>query len=375
MGAVIIAGRYVPRPPEDNLWDARPKGIAPLRMPVGGGFPFVNKRASFNYDDATVWYRNSSSFAALRMPVGGGFPFKPAFWTANYDDASTWQNESVPTPPVSKLVGGNFPFVPKRWAQDYDDASHWQRKPFPVPPVRDLVGGNFPFVNRRFSFGLDDYAAWDKNRSTFPTLGLPATAGVIVAGRYVPRPPTDELWTGKPTPVSPLYTITAAPLNPFLPKAWRFDYDQPREWVGQSGFAFVALTTTLQLFSPSIMRPFQSGEETREWSGNRQVVNNLLLNTVVLAAPFVPRFWAYNNNDPGTWRGGPVNVGIVQQLVIASPLLPSRWKMDYDQAAFWSGAPSNVPITITQPGPPVVSVGAELHNHPFIATMGQMMTI
>src|ERR1700741_3183318 len=101
MGAVVIAARYVPRPPVDNIWDGRPQGIQ-----------------------------------TIRMPVGGGFPFKPRFWQANYDDAAYWVNESVPVPPVQRLVGGGFPFKPNFYRFGWDDASFWQNESVPIPPVQ-----------------------------------------------------------------------------------------------------------------------------------------------------------------------------------------------------------------------------------------------
>src|SRR5262245_51198098 len=102
MGAVIIATRYVPRPPDDNVWNFwatnRFLGIGTIRMPVGGGFPFKpnwQRRQLLHYNDQgntwNWWAPPRSQESVIRL-VGGGFPFKPNWQRQQffYRDDHVW---------------------------------------------------------------------------------------------------------------------------------------------------------------------------------------------------------------------------------------------------------------------------------------------
>lgn len=305
MGAVVIAALYVPRPPDDNIWNSRPRGITTLQMPVGGGLP----------------------------------PFVSVRWQFDYYDAPVWRGESKAVPAVGSLVGGNYPFKPRKWQLDYQEQdSLWFSSSFKEPL----------------------------------TLTLPTAQ------------------------------------SPFTSSKWKFDLDYHREWSGSSGSAFELLSQTLQLYSPAVVRPFPSGDDGDKWSGNRQQINNLLLNAAVVTSPFAPKQWLfdysqlpewasrpvgisvtnmpvgggypfkadwkvnYRLDDPPTWRGAPSNVSIVQQIVVATPLIPHRWAFNNDDPSFWTGSPANLSVLITQPLPPPTN--PEIHPVYHFANVGSMMT-
>lgn len=263
MGAVIVAARYVPRPPDDNL---------------------VNIK--------------SGKIPAVLPQIGGNYPFKPQFFRFGQDDSAFWLRSSFQVPPVRDLVGGNYPFKPTRWKNDYQEQnSFWSSKSFNEPL----------------------------------TLTLPIV------------------------------------LAPFVPSRWAFNYDPPREWVGGPSPAFSLLSQTLQLYAPTSIRPFPIGDDGDKWSGNRQTVNNLLLNTAVVVNPFLPTAWRFDHQDQNYgWVAKSQPVPPVNRLVGGNfPFVPVRWKFDFDDASLWTVKTAQVPKVqlLVGGGFPIVPVRPQFNYH------------
>lgn len=313
MGAVIIAGRYVPRPPHETTWDANLKGIGTLRMPVGGGFPFKPKFFGSSYNDQGLWYGQSFDvpLTITLPPTVASNPFAPKRWSFNDLDTPSWAGpvssafdtltqtlqlyapapaRNYPYLPETAEWNGSkqrvnnlllnavvqAPLVPSRWTFNYDDAGLWNGKPSNVNRVIDLAFVP-PLAPSRWKLDYDDRAVWYTKPGNIPASKMPVGGGF-----------------------------------PFQPDYWRYNFDDAGVWQKKS-------------FGPSLVL---------------ELASNL---------PFVPRYWRFNTDEPPSWNGKPINVGIVQRLVIASPLLPQRWKYDFNDASVWSGHPLNVPVTITQP--------------------------
>lgn len=355
MGAVVVAGRYVPRPPEDQPWgvESQPANLVLPRN--GGNFPFVPTRWRFDHQDPDPGFVvESYPVARVQSLVGGNFPFKPNFWKQNFDDASFWQNESFGPSLVLELasnlpIGHSprwkydnndpgvwsgsptnvnpvlylsivAPFVPPRWKFDHDQNAYWVNESQPVSaPLLQQLLNNVPFKPPYWRYNNDDPGNW-LARST----GVNRVIDLSLVNPLVPfrwRYDNDDstTWFSKPGAI-PASKMPVGGGYPFLPVAWRFNYDDASLW-------------TVESFPKPPVQGLVGG-----------------------GYPIKPSFWQYNNDDPGTWNGAPVNVSIVQNIVIGTPLVPQRWKLDNDDPAVWWGAPINVPITITQPGPPVPHV-------------------
>lgn len=384
MGAVIVASRYVPRPPEDNIWDARSRGVTSLSMPVGGGFPFVNKRWAFNNDDAAVWTVKSGTVAPVQSLVGGNLPFKSARWKYDYNDAPDWRGAPRNVNRVLDL-GGVAPNIPSRWKFDYNDPAAWAARSwaglwildqtlqlyvpsvtrqFPVDDPAVWVGASRPVNNLlqsqvvaapltapRWKYDSDESAVWYSKPGRTPSVQA------LVGGNYPFKPPywkwnndDSAVWSGGPRNVNRVIDLVT--VSPVTPSRWKFDNDDPSAWYSKpgaipdnylpvgGGFPFVPVRWKLDYDDAAVwtVKSFTAPKV-------QALVNG--------GIPVKPPYWQYNNDDPGIWVGRPSNVSILQQLVITTPLLPQRWKFDNDDAAVWRGAPANVPITITQPAPPI----------------------
>lgn len=311
MGAVIIAGRFVPRPPIDDPWNKVSSPVPPVQRLVGGGFPFVPTRWRFNYDDAAVWTVESFPAAPVQKLIGGNYPFKPPYWKQHYNDAPVWSgaprnvnriidieppviptrfrfgqddsaywvNESAPiSTPLIQALANNVPFKPLRWRNDYDDASRWMVESFPVPKVQALVGGGYPFVPQRWKYHHYEYGAWN----------------------------------AKATGVNRVIDLAFVP--PFVPARWKIDYDDASVWNGRSiavpGY-FIPLATISGSFTVT------EAPDTMVFSGT-VVVSNWV------AAHEPSSTWAGENAPSSGWSN------------MANP--SSSWANETDALANWTPA-------------------------------------
>lgn len=143
MGAVVIAARYVPRPPDDVVWNwwAPPRNREAVLDLVGGNFPFEpnwQRQQQFYNDQGNAWSGKPQAVPPI-FRVAVADPFKPVWQRQQFyynDQGNGWQWW---TPPRSReraldLVGGNFPFKPFFWRYNYSDAGReWYAEPRPVP--------------------------------------------------------------------------------------------------------------------------------------------------------------------------------------------------------------------------------------------------
>jgi hypothetical protein len=200
------------------------------------------------------------------------------------------------------------------------------------PAVLPSVGGNFPFKASYWRFGQDDAAVWVRSSYAVPPVRD------LVGGNF-----------------------------PFVNTRWRFGLDQPREWVGGPTSAFNLLSQTLQLYAPSIMRSFPIGDDGDKWNGNRQSVNNLLLNTAVALNPFLPVAWRFDYQDPNPgWVAESQPVPPVSKLVGGGfPFAPVFWKFNYDDASLWTVKTFSVPKVqaLVGGGFPIIPVRPQFHYH------------
>lgn len=150
-------------------------------------------------------------------------------------------------------------------------------------------------------------------------------ATVVVPGSYVPRPPDEIGWVGKPT---------------------------------RSAFY---LLTSVQLYAPMGPRVFTPGDTSSEvWYRRPQSNFNLLLGAIPPAAmPFRPHFnMGYDVNAP-VWTGRPHGNNTLFLAFAAIPTFfgakgqsqPKRWAFDYTAEAVWAFHPPRG-FTVNQPPPP-----------------------
>lgn len=360
MGAVIVAGRYVPRPPTDNIWDRPPSRAVPEQyLPAVVTPPFAPNTWVFKGDDSPLWmfWKYQQAGITPKMPVGGGFPFKPRRWAFDYQDTPVFYGRTFDVPVQLFPATSAAPFVPSRWKFDHIPATEWVGQPadafwvldqsfqlYVASSTRQIPPGNdpAPWAGNRAQTNnnllvvqavvdplkpakwrhYDEAPGLDAKSRAVPESYLPTSSAPLTPSRWKQDNDDAAVWYTKPGSINDVFMPLGGNF-PFVPVRWRFDYDDASLW-------------TVETFPKAPVQGLVNG-----------------------GYPLKPTFWDYNNDDPGTWRGFPANVGIVQQLVIASPLLPTRWTRDYDQPAFWSGAPSDVPITITQPLPPIVPPAPE----------------
>lgn len=386
MGAVIVANRYVPRPPQDTVWDRPPSRSIPENfLPVGGGFPFKNRRFAFNYNDAAVWYRNGSSFSALRLPVAAAAaPFTPNGWAFKGSETPAldfWKYQQSGVNSALGLVGGNFPFVPATWSfkgvdqpvwnfwkyqqsggnnlllvaaapapfvpsawlfkgTDYPAHDFWKYQQSGVNSVLGLVGGNFPFVNDRWALDHQTEPVWQNASVPVPPVNR------LVGGNF---PFVPHFWTAyDEAPVFyghsfsvPQQLLPAIAPAPFVPSRWDFDHVPTPEWVGKSWPSTWVLDQSFQLFAPATVKPYPVGDEPGIWSGTRNQVNNRLLSQVVVA-PFTPPVWRHYYDEAPTWYARSTAVSEVYLPTLVTPLTPSRWKFDNDDGAVWFTKPGSI---------------------------------
>lgn len=152
-------------------------------------------------------------------------------------------------------------------------------------------------------------------------------ATVVVAARYVPRPPDDALWIGGPT-----------------------------------RSAFYLLTAALQLYSPAPPRVFTPGDTSSDvWYRRPQSNFNLLLGgSAPVVLPFRPNFNAvlssYDVNAP-IWVGRPR--GNDTLLLVGPPTFfgakgqspTHRWNFDMVPETLWTGRPPGA-FLVNTPAPP-----------------------
>lgn len=312
MGAVIVAGRYVPRPPEDNIWNTPGnRGISENYLPVGGGFPFKNKRWAFNLDDATVWYRNGSSFSALRIPPPPVLPFSNNYWQIKGHDAPVWafwkyQQSGSPLLYISAAAAA--PFTPSSWSfkgTDYPSWNFWKYQQS-GGTLQMPVGGGFPFVPTTWSFKSDDNSFW--NFWKYQQSGVNSAIQLVGGGfpfvnkRWAFDHQVEPTWQNASVPVPPVLGLVGGNY-PFKPTFWKQNADDAGVWSNKS-------------FGPSLVL---------------ELASNLPVSK--------PPYWEYNNDDGPVWSGGPRNVGRVIDFALVTPLTPKRWAFDYDQQREWVGQP------------------------------------
>lgn len=117
---------------------------------------------------------------------------------------------------------------------------------------------------------------------------------------YIPRPPNEYYWYGRPTPPSRVLLQALADNVPFRPALWDQNYDDAGVWQVKP-----YPIPTIQL--PGAFAPIQ------------------------------PRFWRYNNDDSAYWVRNSYPVPPVRMPVGGGfPFKPRQWKRDYDETSIWN---------------------------------------
>lgn len=151
-------------------------------------------------------------------------------------------------------------------------------------------------------------------------------ATVVVAARYVPRPPDDAIWVGTPT-----------------------------------RSAFYTLTSLTQLYAPTAKRIFTPGDTSSEaWYRRPQSNFNLLLGAPVAppVLPFRPNFNMGYDLSPGLWTGAPRLAAILRlPVLVLNPFRPARWNFNMVPETFWVGRPHGAYLLNT-PLPPPTPIAA-----------------
>lgn len=255
MGAVVVASRYVPRPPDSDVWSfwAPPRQRENVLNLVGGNFPFKPRwHILENYDDAAPWrFKSQPVPAVFQLAVTA--PFTPRYWKFDYADAAPWRFAPGPVNPVLRLVNGNFPFTPRFWDYNYDDAAPWRAAPMPVNPVNRLVQGNAPIEPTFWKYHYNDQG---------------------------------NVWTGKSTP--PAAALQLVVTTPFTPRFWRYDFDNAAVWrtVPRPVNPVIRLVNGNLPFTPRFAI-FESGNDDRSlWTYRAKPTSlQLLLQDVVIQGP------------------------------------------------------------------------------------------
>jgi hypothetical protein len=343
MATVIRPPFFVPRPPDDNIWNA-----APTRAPVipfltkqkmfgaGGQVPAKQWHQLYDYDDASVWYAKPTKSNILQyltfQKMFGVFGQVPATqWFSDFDDnfsgwlfAFTNRNQSILTPTVSA------PFKTRPPSFNYDDPPVWSGG----PRQRQLIWQ--PFLYYRLKYNYDDHTLWhfsyiNQNQSILtPT----AAANPFVPAIWNYRNDDAPAWSGNP--------ISSAIITPLLTAAGqvkssqrRYDLDDVSAW---SAWLNRNLSVTTPTVNPFVNVTWKHSDDPTVWSN--QVNRNLLITTPA-AKPFVNVAWS-NTDDFPSWQSAPSGLAPIvryltfQRMFGSGGQVPTKqWRYDYDDASAW----------------------------------------
>lgn len=319
MGAVIVASRYVPRPPEDQLWVRKSFGPS-LLLELAGNLPFQPRRWKFDYSEPDFWLNRSAPIPLTLLPIAAA-PFAPRRWKFDHQDQNPgWVVESFPVPKVQALFGGNFPFKPPYWKYNLDDPGVWSGGPRNVNRVIDLAFVP-PLIPSRWKYDNDDPAVWYSKPGAVPDNYLPVGGGFpFVPVRWRFNYDDASLWTVESFPVPKVQSLVGGNF-PFKPPYWKYNNDDSAVWVGK----------------PTPVNRVQD---------------------LVSSTPFVPVRWRFDFNDASLWIGAKSNAPsspLLALLLANVPFKPRLWR-DPQEFSVWRGAPRNVPLVLLPSGPAAISV-------------------
>lgn len=123
MGAVIVAARYAPRPPDDALWIGRPTRSAFFLLTATLQLYAPAAPRVFTPGDTSseVSYSKLSKPPSLVLlqALANSVPFKPHFNTGYDINAPIWTGAPQPAA-LLRIPGATNPFFPIRWRFNYD---------------------------------------------------------------------------------------------------------------------------------------------------------------------------------------------------------------------------------------------------------------
>lgn len=314
MGAVFVANRYVPRPPEDQF------------------FTGLSKPPSL----------------ALRAALAANIPFRAKFWRANYDDAAIWRSRSgavsltlllPPAPPSSGPPAMATVYVPN---PGRDDLWLSASQDMPLNLRSAAAAPFFPSWDGLQSIPADQVWTGEPGSATW----ILTTTTQLYAGKQTQIIPYDEVqgWTPRSTGISPLLRQAAATPAPFVPM-WESaaTVADPANWTGKSGGATWLLSNTLQIYVGGSTRiiPF---EDTAPWVRTAPPANFLLLQTVV-TAPFVPSTWDQHHQDvPAAQIPSRSMSSLLLPQPAIKPFVPALWDQNFDDAAVQNRGAAVAPV-------------------------------
>ncbi len=262
------------------VWSGAPT-TSKLLVPILSSKPFTRLRG-FDNDDFSAWFPwTNRNLAALFPSVS---PFVNYTWRFNNDDSAVWSGAPQDSSTIPFFTVGGKPPT-KHWNYDYDDSSAWQ-----LTYQRNLIpAAGAPTIAQRWNYNFDDTSGWQWQAPSLIALQLvPYTAGSSFADNYDDpavwswNPPRDQpLLTVQAFPFSPLFqpgydeppgwsggirsvplTISTVPHNPFTIPAWRFGYDDPSLWTGQSQNAFFIQHQPIPFISTMWVLSFNIPQDT-----------------------------------------------------------------------------------------------------------------